>query len=75
MSDNSTSSDHNDSIVCDAIGCYSKATNRIALSVGPKRTISLLLCSNCKEKLHFKSLGNDISALTLTSCEKKMSNI
>ena len=44
----------NNSIVCEAIGCYSKATNKITLSVGYKGTISLFLCTNCKSKL---SLG------------------
>jgi hypothetical protein len=69
MSDNLTLPDHNNSTVCEAIGCYSIATNTIALSVGPKRTISLLVCSNCKAKLHFESSRKDVS--TLTSCWKR----
>jgi hypothetical protein len=51
MSSNITSSEVNAGIACEAIGCYSKATNMITLNVGSKRTISLLLCSNCRPKL------------------------
>jgi hypothetical protein len=75
MSNNETSSSCNvyDSIVCEAIGCSSNATNTIKLKIGSDRTVSLFLCSNCKAKLHFESSEKDIS--TLTSCGKKMSNL
>ena len=35
---------------CEAAGCFSKATSRIAVKVGNLGVIPLLLCSNCVTK-------------------------
>jgi hypothetical protein len=51
MSNNIIPSEVNNNIVCEAIGCYSKATNTIELKIGSNRTVSLLLCSECRSKL------------------------
>ena len=51
MSNNKASAQAYDDIICEAIGCYSNATNTIELKIGPNRTISLFLCSNCRLKL------------------------
>jgi hypothetical protein len=51
MSNNIRSSEvNNDNTVCEALGCYSKAINKIAAKVGSKGTIFLFLCDNCKTK-------------------------
>lgn len=34
------------SVTCEATGCYSMATNRIAVKVGNLGAIPLMLCSN-----------------------------
>jgi hypothetical protein len=36
--------------VCEATGCFEKATNNIVIKVGNLGAISLLLCSNCVPK-------------------------
>jgi hypothetical protein len=41
---------NNKDIVCEAAGCYSTATNKIAVKVGSKKTIFLFLCNICKPK-------------------------
>jgi len=38
--------------VCDGYACYSRAISKIAVKVGPKRTISLSLCETCKTKVN-----------------------
>lgn len=43
MRDNLTSSEVNNSIVCETIGCYSKVIGKITLKVGPTQTIFLFL--------------------------------
>ena len=57
MSNNirSSSSEVNNNTVCEALGCYSKATNKIAVKVGSKGTIFLFLCDNCKTKFYSTS--------------------
>jgi hypothetical protein len=37
-------------VTCEAVGCYSKATDRIIVEVGNLGAITLLLCSNCVTK-------------------------
>ena len=48
----STERNHNDLelVTCEAVGCYSKATDRIIVKVGNLGAITLLLCSNCVTK-------------------------
>jgi hypothetical protein len=37
-------------VICEAAGCFEKATAKIELKVGHSRTISLNLCENCLHK-------------------------
>jgi hypothetical protein len=46
MSHSTLSSEVNNSI-CEAYGCYAKATTEISVNVGELGTISLLLCKDC----------------------------
>ena len=51
MNNSITSSEIQNGVICEAMGCYSKATNKIAVEVAPKgKTIFLFLCKNCKPK-------------------------
>jgi hypothetical protein len=50
-----SSSEVNNNIICEALGCYSKANNKIAVEVGSKGTIFLCLCDNCKPKFYSAS--------------------
>ena len=34
-------------VICEAYGCYAKATTEISVKVGQQGTISLLLCKEC----------------------------
>jgi hypothetical protein len=53
MSNSIRSPEINNDIICEAIACYSKATNKIAIKVGSDdRTMSLFLCNNCKPKFY-----------------------
>jgi hypothetical protein len=36
--------------ICEATGCFEKATNNIPIKVGSLGIITLLLCSNCVPK-------------------------
>ena len=36
--------------ICEAVGCFAKATVQIEVSVGDKGTISLSLCNDCVRK-------------------------
>jgi hypothetical protein len=36
--------------LCDAAGCYARATNEIKVKAGPQKVISLLLCNDCVSK-------------------------
>jgi aspartate carbamoyltransferase regulatory subunit len=46
-----TSSEIQNVVICEAIDCISKATNKIAVKVAPDgRSIFLFLCDNCKPK-------------------------
>ena len=49
MSNNTIPSDVNNNI-CEAVGCFAKAKVSVAVKVGSKGTISLLLCENCKPR-------------------------
>ena len=40
--------------VCESIGCFKKATERIAIKVGNLGAISLLLCDGCVAKFQDK---------------------
>jgi hypothetical protein len=37
-------------IICEAAGCYAKATDKIKVRAGPLGVISLLVCSDCVTK-------------------------
>jgi hypothetical protein len=45
-----SSSEINNHIVCEAVGCYSIATNKISVKVGSRGTIFLFVCNECKPK-------------------------
>jgi hypothetical protein len=45
-------------VVCEALGCQSKANVEVHLKVGAKRILPLFLCDNCKRKF-FTSSHND----------------
>jgi hypothetical protein len=36
--------------ICEAVGCFAKATNEIIVKVGQQGVISLRLCKNCVNK-------------------------
>jgi hypothetical protein len=36
--------------ICEAVGCFAKATTKIAVKVGQQGVISLCLCQNCISK-------------------------
>ena len=40
----------NNDIVCEALGCQSRATKDVIVKLEPKGTIVLFLCDNCKLK-------------------------
>ena len=42
--------------ICEAYGCFQKATTKISVKVGQLGSISLDLCANCTEKFHDKDL-------------------
>ena len=46
MSENTISSEIYN-VICEAYGCYAKATAEISVNVGELGTISLLLCKDC----------------------------
>jgi hypothetical protein len=41
--------------VCDGYGCYSRAKCNLIIKVGPKKTISLSLCEDCRTKFNNRS--------------------
>ncbi|MGA9840923.1 MAG: hypothetical protein WBP64_03705 [Nitrososphaeraceae archaeon] len=49
MDNNYTDADANN-LICEATGCFEKATNNIPIKVGSLGVITLLLCSNCVPK-------------------------
>lgn len=49
MNTNSITSNHINSI-CEASGCNSTYTEKVAVKVGDRGTILLLLCKDCKGK-------------------------
>ena len=49
MDDKYTDADANN-LICEATGCFEKATNNITIKVGSLGIITLLLCSNCVPK-------------------------
>jgi hypothetical protein len=44
-------------VVCEALGCQSKANVEVHLKVGAKRILPLFFCDNCKRKF-FTSCHN-----------------
>jgi hypothetical protein len=51
MNNNTNSTETNNNIICEAIGCCAKATNRVAVKVGHEGTVALYLCDDCRPKL------------------------
>jgi hypothetical protein len=40
--------------ICEAVGCFKRATTKISVKVGQLGSISLDLCANCTEKFDEK---------------------
>ncbi len=36
--------------ICDAVGCFARATEKIEVKAGPQKVIPLLLCNDCVSK-------------------------
>ena len=53
--------------ICEAIGCYSEDTNKIAVKVGSKGSIILFLCDKCKLKFCEDLADHNQSNLEMTS--------
>jgi hypothetical protein len=49
MDDNHNDADANN-LICEAVGCSARATEKIAVKVGTLGVISLLLCNDCVSK-------------------------
>ena len=49
MSENTISSEIYN-VICEAYGCYAKATTEISVKVGELGTISLRVCKDCENK-------------------------
>ena len=48
------------SITCEAVGCFSKATIKLEVRVGTAGTIALFLCEECKSKFMTESSDEDL---------------
>ena len=49
--------------ICEAVGCFAKATDKIGVTVGTLGVISLLLCRNCIGK--FRDNGTDAMGVSI----------
>ena len=47
-------------VICEAVGCFSKAAIKLAARVGSAGTISLFLCQECKSKFRTESSDEDV---------------
>jgi hypothetical protein len=58
--------------ICEAVGCSSKATDKIVVKVGTLGIISLLVCSNCIGKFQSDSAQetNKLGSTTKTTRRK-----
>ncbi len=54
--------EHNE-VVCEAIGCYAKATTTVAIRVGTKGSIFLNLCANCRPRFFVSSNSQQMEVL------------
>jgi hypothetical protein len=61
MNTNSITSDSINT-VCEALGCNSSYTERVAVRVGAKGTIFLFLCKNCKGKFSHDLINENSGA-------------
>lgn len=34
-------------IICEAVGCYARATEKIQVKAGPQTVVSIFLCKDC----------------------------
>jgi hypothetical protein len=72
-SNNVRSAELNNGIVCECIGCYAKATDKITLKIGSKGTITLFLCENCKPRFS-TNYNNQQNEVESTEAVKPESN-
>jgi hypothetical protein len=45
---------HDNNSICEAYGCFERATTKIQVNVGHLGSISLDLCTNCEKKFDIK---------------------
>ena len=55
--------------ICEAVGCFAKATNKIALEGGTFGIISVLVCRNCIRKFREDAIQetNNLGSNTISS--------
>ena len=51
-------------VVCEVVGCQSKANVEVRLKVGAKRILPLFFCDNCKRKF-FTAGHNDLEVISI----------
>jgi hypothetical protein len=59
MSSYNKKTEHNN-LICEAAGCFTRATVEIEVRVGPKDTIQLNLCEKCVSE--FQDGNNEVSS-------------
>jgi len=70
MSNNIRPSEINNGTICEALGCYAKATNKVAVKVGHTGTILLFLCDSCKLKICAHHIDINHSKLEIQGHDK-----
>ncbi len=58
MNDSNLIPETNNSVICEAVGCYAKATTKVAARLGSEGTIVLFLCDTCKPKFMHSNVGS-----------------
>lgn len=60
-------------VICEAVGCFSKAAIKLPVRVGTAGTITLFLCEECKSKFRTQSSDEDVVPLVIDTfgIEKK----
>jgi hypothetical protein len=55
--------------ICEAVGCFAKATDKIALEGGTRGIISVLVCKNCIRKFRDDAVQetNKLGSITRNS--------
>jgi hypothetical protein len=61
---NIESTEIDDEVVCEVVGCQSKAKVEVRLKFGAKRILPLFFCDNCKRKF-FTAGHNDLEVISI----------